>query len=627
MITRIPHSPLFRRRPPRLSLLVSTLLWWGVAVSLFSSAARAQSNTVTTISTPTTTTLSLANADSVLLYLPANSSTATLPLSISLSLCSVPSSLLDTLSTTAIVFPSQLNTTLYVSNSSSLQTPGPGDASTPDADHGQGGTSALSYGWANVTLSSWTDGAWIAVYAPDANQLLDGDDAYDSSSSAAPAVTGNWTFELDVRPTLEPDWVAQGAVGLRFEDSDATGVLLSSANFTAANETSSPSAPAWTPLVAEASVLSTPLARSRCFVRQAAVEAAAARERSTANGTTTRGYGGGVRSQFEVRGLDGGRNYTAWLVLNETAQAGATTVWDPVFFTTKSSDSCRLLYNLDFCPNVAYAVPSPPALSTDDLVSYFNSSLQPSLAAFARTLTTFPCDVPSMGQYSVVSTCADCNAAYRDWACATAIPRCTDAPSNATLNDTTAAGPQSPSGLASWFLPEEAQTTLVRSDPFASRTPAFGPANLSSTFPSLFNASFPASASNLAAESPFPYSEVPPCTDVCSLVQARCPPFLEWSCPRMSTTDGQTGLAGYGLTRQIEESERMVGDFEGGKRDERAQDKWGNVFCNALGTDLVSAAQFLPLGELSTSLAAVSNAAPAFAALALLAITVVTLAV
>ncbi|GAA5979309.1 hypothetical protein JCM11641_001990 [Rhodosporidiobolus odoratus] len=576
MILRIPSSLLYRRRPPRpsLSLITQSCL---ILISLLSTLARAQDNTQTTVLTiPSTTTFNLSTSTSTFFSLPSSASS----LAISLSICSPPSSVA---SDPSHFLSEELNRALYLSTSSDLIDPGP--ENPPDSDKGD--SSQLRYGWANVTLDSAPDGAWIGVHAPGPADVT-GDDHDDDLT-----LEGTWEFELVISQGATADWLAQGTVGLKFEDSDATGVLLSTGNYTANGETGI-APPTWRPLVAEADHLTYPLSRSRCYVRRMQAAAQAETGRNVTQSETSRGYGGGTKSQFDARGLEGGKNYTAWLTQNSTADSGnETRIWDPVFFSTKSSSSCRLIYDLDFCPQVAYSVPSPPSLPTSDLVSYFNSSIQPSLVTFARTLTTFPCDVPEMGRYSVVSTCSDCYAAYRDWVCATTIPRCADAPSDSSMNDTTSA--LSKSGeLAAWTIPDHAFSLLVRNDPHASRTPAFGPLNLSTTFPSLFNDTYPSSPSNLLAESPFPYSEVPPCTDVCSLVEARCPPFLSWFCPSMESKGGQTGLAGYGRTEGVDSQDRMAGDLElGTSRMERAADRWGNVFCNALSTDLTSAAQFI----------------------------------
>lgn len=220
-----------------------------------------------------------------------------------------------------------------------------------------------------------------------------------------------------------------------------------------------------------------------------------------------------------------------------------------------------------------------------------------------------------------MSKCDDCFDAYRDYLCAVAVPRCDDAPPAAELNDSIPDSFDSNGELiASWLLPDSYQTSLVRDEPFASRTPLFGPANLSSTFPSLFNNSYPPDPENLAHESPFPYSEIPPCLDVCNLVQARCPPFLNFVCPKTdgSGPRGGTGTAAWGQTRSVPSTERLANDVYGSSLHHRAADRWGNVLsvppsscrpsrvravrpadfatprsCNALQSDLTMALQFI----------------------------------
>jgi len=216
-------------------------------------------------------------------------------------------------------------------------------------------------------------------------------------------------------------------------------------------------------------------------------------------------------------------------------------------------------------------------------------------------LTTFPCGSRDNGLYSIVSTCDDCLEAFRTWLCATTLPRCTDAPPSTALNDSTAALARNDDELASWFVPQQFETALVRDDPAASRTPLFGPASLSSTFPSLFNASYPATAAHARAESPFPYSEVPPCLDVCNLVEARCPPFLGWRCPRGSVDDldGGTGSAAYGVTRDVPKGERQADDLPRSSLGARAADRFGNVLCVSLSLFSSSASSSRAVGAAS----------------------------
>lgn len=236
-----------------------------------------------------------------------------------------------------------------------------------------------------------------------------------------------------------------------------------------------------------------------------------------------------------------------------------------------AGNNCRLVYDLDFCPDVAYAVPSPPNLPTANLTAFYNSTLAPSIANFKRTLTTFPCSDISMGAYSFISTCDDCAASYLTWLCATTLPRCTDPPSNVTLTLNT-------SDSTSWDIPSSYQQIVFRQLPNASRTPDFGPDALAQTFPALINAT-----STATSATPFPYAEVPPCLDVCDLVDARCPPMFAWQCP--VTGVGGTGTAGYGQTQFVSSAERMAND-PGGGNGLRAQDRFGNVLSVLLSTYL-----------------------------------------
>ncbi|GAA5903299.1 Mid1p [Sporobolomyces salmoneus] len=564
MIDRIAR-PLYRRRPPNLILFLFSLL------SLLSFTASAQP---LPLSLPYSSSFDVISGQTSYFELPPTNDEQ---LYFTLSLCSPPEDLADS------PLPTHLNTTLYVSTTPDIQQPGPDNA--PSKARGEGATSKLEFGAANVTLfGEGTDGVWVGVTAPDDAELGgDGD--------------GVWTFELDVTNDA-PLVLLDGGASFHFHDSDQSTALLTTANWTDGSPQPSAYTPVYYSIISPSTPLSYSLGRSRCFVRsQSNVP-----ERNIEASETTRGYGGGTRSQFAVSDLPGGANYTAWLVQNLTEvsnSTNATRLWDPIFFTTKSTSSCRLLYGLDFCPSVAYSVPAPLSLPTSDLVDYFNSTISPSLAAFARTLTTFPCNSTKFGQYSVVSTCTDCYEAYRDWICATTIPRCTDAPPNITTlvpSNSSLFDPEM--DLATWSIPPHYSDTLIRDYPPASRTPSFAPSNLSTTFPDLFNSSYPSNRRNSLEQSPFPYSEVPPCMDACHLVDARCPSFLKWSCP----TSGDTGRAVYGMTEQVGRRERIAGDVRHSSRTERAQDRWGNVYCNALGSDLKMAVQFVSISSSASSL-------------------------
>ncbi|GAA5862046.1 hypothetical protein JCM3774_006151 [Rhodotorula dairenensis] len=587
---RIATLHLFRRRPPRRRSRrhqPTASVWPWLLCLAYSLAGTVWAQTQN-LTSPLTITLALGSAQSTVLAVPTP---ASFPLHISLSLCAIPASLATNESFT---LPVELWRSLYVSNSSSNPLPGPSaDSNATGVPRGaRGDSSVLAYGYANVTIGAANDGnVTISVYAPDAVDLLSGGDGR-WTDDTVPASQGDrneqWTFELSVSNGTESSpYFATGQVGFRLEDSDATSVLLAATN----------QSESYIPVLASTSDLAFPLARSHCFVRRAMADNVATSSK-VAQSLTSRGYGPGERTQFLVSDLARGTNFTAWLVENSTLSDGSSQmrVYDPVFFATKTTESCRLVFNVPACPSVAYAVPAPHSIGTSQLISYFNETVSASLANFSRTLTTFPCDKEPYGLYSVVSKCADCLDAYRDYVCAVTMPRCDDAPPTVALNNSVPDTYDSNGELiASWLLPDSYQTSLVRADPFASRTPLFGPANLSSIFPFLFNQSYPPDPDNLVDESPFPYNEIPPCLDVCNLVQARCPPFLQFVCPKTDGfgPKGGTGTAAWGQTQIVPSTERLANDVYGSSLQNRAADRWGNVFCNALESDLTMALQFI----------------------------------
>jgi calcium channel MID1 len=279
--------------------LLSTLL---VLLALLPFTAAQTNLTSSTLSDPSTIQFNLSSSTGYVFYLPPSTSTST-QVYVTLSLCSPPTSLRANLSST-------LPFTLYVSNDSSLTTPGPSDSTEQDISAGR--AVGLQSGFGNVSLEA-REGAWIGVWAPDALSLGGKDDG------------GRWAYELGVS-TEGPVVVLDGGASYRFEDSDASHALLTTSNY------SGSTTPDYTPIIIPTSPLTTPLGNSLCYLRNSTKVAA-----SRINGsTTTRGFGGGQRMQYEVGGLKRGTNYTSWLT--ETI-GSSTRLWDPVFFTTKTGAS------------------------------------------------------------------------------------------------------------------------------------------------------------------------------------------------------------------------------------------------------------------------------------------------
>lgn len=193
-------------------------------------------------------------------------------------------------------------------------------------------------------------------------------------------------------------------------------------------------------------------------------------------------------------------------------------------------------------------------MSMDDLLDLYRSTISPIMDNFNTTLSTFPCegDLRKLqGMYSPVRTCSQCLSAYRSWLCSIRMPRCTDyddSSSNETDNDNI--------------------RTFPRLSANTSRTPRL-------------------------PEDAFPYSEIPPCIDVCAIVRASCPPLIAntFQCPLKEITLEQS--YGTPFVEQISFENVQGGDdpsyIQTALDDDednlatRAKDRYGNVQCNDMG--------------------------------------------
>ena len=71
-------------------------------------------------------------------------------------------------------------------------------------------------------------------------------------------------------------------------------------------------------------------------------------------------YGGSVTEMFYVTGLNASTTYVAYLTKKISNGDGLSSVggilFSHVYFTTRSTDVCSLIFGLDFCSDVAYSV-------------------------------------------------------------------------------------------------------------------------------------------------------------------------------------------------------------------------------------------------------------------------------
>lgn len=207
---------------------------------------------------------------------------------------------------------------------------------------------------------------------------------------------------------------------------------------------------------------------------------------------TTRGPLNTPRHQFMVSNLTQDTVYYAYMIQNVGPATGLTA---PIRFSTKIDANCRIIYDLSFCNQVAYSVPTNPDTFTSDniwdIAKQYDEQALAKFEPFETALSQFNCNTT---QYSLVRNCTDCYRDYKTWLCSVSIPRCTDS---------------SVSG------------DLTQVD------------HVSSPSPALRDISVGASRNPWIDETmkPGEWTELLPCIDLCYHVVQSCPPFLQFYCP------------------------------------------------------------------------------------------------
>ncbi|RUP42798.1 stretch-activated Ca2+-permeable channel component-domain-containing protein [Jimgerdemannia flammicorona] len=263
---------------------------------------------------------------------------------------------------------------LFVSTNARNTLPGPSapsDAQTSGDPSKGNGTLA---GFLDVTMLSLSlaqiKNVWIGVSAPQ----LQGQ-----------GWTGNWTYQLGVS-TKAPMHVVlppQTPPPIALDDTDITSALFLTRNYT---DTSSPN---WK-LVITTDGPPTALSLSLCAAERYQVLL-------TPNVTITkRGPMLGNKQQAYVKGLVPGKNYSAYYVISN--QAGVGSISQPVKFRTKTVANCRLIYNLQFCDQVAYSVPAPVpldpiTLDLNNLTVSYDQQAKNIFKPFEVAINQFDCTV------------------------------------------------------------------------------------------------------------------------------------------------------------------------------------------------------------------------------------------
>lgn len=267
---------------------------------------------------------------------------------------------------------------------------------------------------------------------------------------------------------------------------------------------------------------------------------------------TTKFGAGYPKSQFNVHNLNNAETYNGYLVVegnqdtvdlpgvgrvraggkvfqqfNWTTKAGRSIQtsrdYIDVILTTPLDDSCQVLTDLEFCDNVAYAVPSSPKFKFDDdkLKALYDGQAKQYFKNFTNSLDQIACDAPSTAQYSLARNCTNCRDDYKKWLCSVLIPRCEDW----TASDT-------------WLVPRNINAEFSDGTiPFAN--------NMSAEFNATMRDRFGYSKSRnpMIDEDikPGPYKEMLPCEDLCFDIVRSCPAQLSFACPSMPARAQQYG--------------------------------------------------------------------------------------
>ncbi|KAF2711178.1 hypothetical protein K504DRAFT_376168 [Pleomassaria siparia CBS 279.74] len=245
---------------------------------------------------------------------------------------------------------------------------------------------------------------------------------------------------------------------------------------------------------------------------------------TVANKLTTRFAGNAfAKGQFHIKGLEAGTAYSAFLVVNGTAEgldvphvgvvpAGGI-VWRQFSWITKPDDSCQVIFDLPFCTDVAYAVPSSAKYKNDlaGLISLYDDPARAYWTNFTNSLDQVACNTTGDAQYSLARNCDDCRHDYKTWLCSVLMPRCESFNATDDFLQERNIGAPFPNGTFAYGGNMTREFNMTRRDRLAynqSRNPMID-----------------------TLIQPGPYKELLPCDYLCFDIVRSCPAQLGFSCP------------------------------------------------------------------------------------------------
>ncbi|KAI8092956.1 stretch-activated Ca2+-permeable channel component-domain-containing protein [Halteromyces radiatus] len=361
---------------------------------------------------------------------------------------------------------------LYLSKASSNTLPGPTNNQNNDTVDD---TKPGRISWQGDHISD----LWIGVVAP----------------TLTTGWTGQWTYELGISTNQWMHPLHGDNDSLTLDDTDNTHALFLSPPYSTQQQPK----PNFTALVTQN--MPKELEYSYCAAKSYQVSGYSINVTETQRGHP--GQQNGIpltQQQIMISNLTLGQNYTVYMVEQQqlpisSPTTPATTIIGtatPLKIYTKSNANCRMMYNLDFCSDVAYSVPTDPTHDIWNITYSYDQQAQALFEPFATALSQFNCNNT---QYSLVRNCDDCYRDYKRWLCAVTIPRCTD-------NSTSISSTISTRDVANG----------------SSRNPWID-----------------------SAYQPGEWTELLPCIDVCYQVVQSCPPFLQFNCPEDDLARQQYG--------------------------------------------------------------------------------------
>ncbi|KAF2261686.1 hypothetical protein CC78DRAFT_535529 [Lojkania enalia] len=396
---------------------------------------------------------------------------------------------------------------LWVSTSPNNKKPGPG----ANADLATEKTFERGYVSLNVSTESEV---YIGIAAP---SLPDGK-------------TGDYSFQIAVSDNQYYHNLNRTAY-LYFVDSDSDSALFITNNFTD-NNASLPEYYTWLDMQSPFTMYAFDedtwskgmlgLEFSNCGLQE---QFSKMNNISVERNMTVRYGMDGPKALLNVEGLTAGKTYKGFLVANgntstgtlalpgQEVLSGGNRLYSGFEFQTKADDTCQVIFDLEFCTDIAYAVPSSERFKTNTsgLAALYDGWAKEYFQDFNKSLAQVACNTTASAMYSLARGCPECREDYKSWLCSVLMPRCH------AFSDT-----------------REGLIERNINSPFSDGTFPYAN-NLTAEFNATFRnrMAFNQSRNKKIDEviQPGPYKELLPCDELCFGLVRSCPAQLGFACP------------------------------------------------------------------------------------------------